>query len=989
MKQFIKYIRLITLLLAMFIANKGYAQYNNNVGMFKSTNSSHTLFQNFSTQNPHFDSTKGRIYLGINDKKGNTALCILNDSIMKLINGKWQPVFIIDKKVPRMGEKKFIYRYWYVLININSNLDSLILITSKGNTSLCDTLDYHLLVKSENTIYYNYSGRLYSENITQNLDTTFFPIQSLKLVNIDSLSSAWIFQLKKKVYKQDSEELPGHFYSNILYYNQGRIEKKGELVLDSLHFPDLFSQVDCKAPFILSSYYDLVFNNKRDKFIARVTRLPYPYMDANSEDSVYILQFNFDVITGQISFDRIIYKYLHCKVNGVKKFPNCECFDPYPAFYSPNDKILYAFSRVGYFPSKGINYHYDSADKIYVSDMFILQFDINSTKNEPSWIFTINKIDDYLESLIYMGPDAKVYSLNTFGSTQTRLKYPDILGTGAQFEIIQMGHSGLYAYRQYRQDHPFLNLSLKNKTCTQEVWFYNNSLTNRYQQFMLFFGDGDSIVLKNATDSIGHLYNNPGTYSIWLRATTAEGYVQWREYEYTIGVAHTKPTAKFAVADTAGCQWINYALLDQSNIRFKNKSITYNWQFGDGKDTTLLFANVPAAAAASVGHTYTQNGLYKVSLIVNDGYCADTFSLQNKVNILPAPQPGILLNPSTAMGCSPLEIAVQRRHTDPIDSVIWQLGEGSQQTAYTNPAAIQHTYYHTLHNTQNYLLQQTLYGPTGCVTKDSLLINVRPGFEKGYVPTLIRASVENENTALVQWNGHPHAKGYTLFKDNAIVTETNDTFFVAPYTQVQNSAYWITANNACEQSTATSNWGQLMVLTGENTNNKTALLQWTAYQDWSKEMGVLHYTIEAKNNSTGAFETLSNNDTTYYTDNNFIQSGYYNRCYRITATQANNTNIVSHSNTLCLGYASVIFVPNAFSPNNDGLNDVFEPFNIGFKSYTLSVYNRWGEKIAEGRNWDGTTQGQTVPNGIYFYRITGKTGKDENVFLNGQVTVVR
>jgi gliding motility-associated-like protein len=142
-------------------------------------------------------------------------------------------------------------------------------------------------------------------------------------------------------------------------------------------------------------------------------------------------------------------------------------------------------------------------------------------------------------------------------------------------------------------------------------------------------------------------------------------------------------------------------------------------------------------------------------------------------------------------------------------------------------------------------------------------------------------------------------------------------------------------------------------------------------------------------NSTGAFEALNNNDTTHYTDNNFIQSGYYNRCYRITATQANNTNIVSHSNTLCLGYESVIFVPNAFSPNNDGLNDVFEPFNIGFKSYTLSVYNRWGEKIAEGRNWDGTTLGQTVPNGIYFYRISGKTGKDENVFLNGQVTVVR
>jgi gliding motility-associated-like protein len=535
-----------------------------------------------------------------------------------------------------------------------------------------------------------------------------------------------------------------------------------------------------------------------------------------------------------------------------------------------------------------------------------------------------------------------------------------------------------------------------------EYAFYNTSDTQYWKKYCLYFGDGDSInfypndfpLQKDLADNLKktwtHTYKQPGKYCVKLKAFNENGFV-WYSDSIEINQA---PKANFTVADTTGCQWIAYKTIDKSIFPPKlfgpqPNSYTYNWQYGDGKDTTLLFATVPAAAAASVGHTYTQNGLYKVSLTVNDGYCADTFSLQNKVTILPAPQPGILLNPSTAMGCSPLDIAAQRRYTDPIDSAVWQMGEGSQQTAYTNPAAIQHTYYHTLSNTQNYLLQQTLYGPTGCVTRDSLWLAVQPGFENGYIPTLIRASVENENTALVQWIGHPHAKGYTLFKDNAIATETNDTFFVEAYTQVQHSAYWITANNACDDASEQSNSGKLILLTGNNANNKTALLQWTAYQDWSKEMGVLHYTIEAKNNSTGAFEALNNNDTTHYTDNNFIQSGYYNRCYRITATQANNTNIVSHSNTLCLGYESVIFVPNAFSPNNDGLNDVFEPFNIGFKSYTLSVYNRWGEKIAEGRNWDGTTLGQTVPNGIYFYRISGKTGKDENVFLNGQVTVVR
>lgn len=758
----------------------------------------------------------------------------------------------------------------------------------------------------------------------------------------------------------------------------------------------------------------IVINHEGDKFaIANLESfkeivnhgISWGYNNFNSRISL----FDFDPLNGKILFNKFLWNdtivlpiglggniYYATEIGGIA--------------FSPNDSILYIGAK----------------DKNTFPYQHIWQFILNPTNGEKS-IYKLKfpydnfpLIDEkgyFYVTDFKLGPNGKLYIATSQRSLYhiSYINYPNIKGAAcniiydairddsnpnktSRLQLLQWG----YTIDNYKKV-----LFKASNTCTnRHVNFENLTDSQYFVSYKFFFGDGDSCEMDNNNQlmqkgnnnsalsdawGVGHIYTKPGKYFVKLKAINQQGGHIWYSDSIEINQA---PKANFTVADTTGCQWIAYKTIDKSVFPPKlfgpqPTSYTYNWQFGDGKDTTLLFATVPVATAASVGHTYTQNGLYKVSLTVNDGYCADTFSLQNKVNILPAPQPGILLNPNSAMGCSPLEIAAHRRYTDPIDSVIWQLGEGSQQTAYTNPASIQHTYYHTLSNTQNYLLQQTLYGPTGCVTKDSLWLAVQPGFEKGYVPTLIRASVENENTALVQWTGHLHAKGYTLFKDNAIAAQTNDTFFIAPYTQVQNSAYWISANNACDQSTAISNLGQLMVLTGENTNNKTALLQWTAYQDWSKDMGVLHYTIEAKNNSTGAFEALSNNDTTHYTDNNFIQSGYYNRCYRITATQANNTNIVSHSNTLCLGYASVIFVPNAFSPNNDGLNDVFEPFNIGFKSYTLSVYDRWGEKIAEGRNWDGTTQGQTVPNGIYFYRITGKTGKDENVFLNGQVTVVR
>ncbi len=62
-----------------------------------------------------------------------------------------------------------------------------------------------------------------------------------------------------------------------------------------------------------------------------------------------------------------------------------------------------------------------------------------------------------------------------------------------------------------------------------------------------------------------------------------------------------------------------------------------------------------------------------------------------------------------------------------------------------------------------------------------------------------------------------------------------------------------------------------------------------------------------------------------------------------------------------------------FSPNGDGLNDVFNPF---FKcgsldlQYHISIFNRWGQRVYYGHNmndtWDGTFHGKTVDAGTYF-----------------------
>lgn len=70
-----------------------------------------------------------------------------------------------------------------------------------------------------------------------------------------------------------------------------------------------------------------------------------------------------------------------------------------------------------------------------------------------------------------------------------------------------------------------------------------------------------------------------------------------------------------------------------------------------------------------------------------------------------------------------------------------------------------------------------------------------------------------------------------------------------------------------------------------------------------------------------------------------------------------------------------LFVPNAFTPNGDGVNDVFLPKGLGFKaeSFEMYVYDRWGTLIFKSndanKGWDGTVKGQMVQSDVYVYKI--------------------
>lgn len=88
-----------------------------------------------------------------------------------------------------------------------------------------------------------------------------------------------------------------------------------------------------------------------------------------------------------------------------------------------------------------------------------------------------------------------------------------------------------------------------------------------------------------------------------------------------------------------------------------------------------------------------------------------------------------------------------------------------------------------------------------------------------------------------------------------------------------------------------------------------------------------------------------------------------------------------------------VFIPDAFTPNGDGFNNVFKPVYENVVSTEFSVLDRWGEimfktySLDEG--WDGRYRGKPVPDGVFAYLVKVKGKDNKNYVFNGTVTVLR
>ena len=95
--------------------------------------------------------------------------------------------------------------------------------------------------------------------------------------------------------------------------------------------------------------------------------------------------------------------------------------------------------------------------------------------------------------------------------------------------------------------------------------------------------------------------------------------------------------------------------------------------------------------------------------------------------------------------------------------------------------------------------------------------------------------------------------------------------------------------------------------------------------------------------------------------------------------------------------AFTIYIPNAFTPNSDGINDGFRASGIGIKEFNMQIYDRWGNLIFESddinKAWDGSVNGkgdyENAKQDVYVWKATVKDVLLKNHDLIGHVSLVK
>ena len=199
--------------------------------------------------------------------------------------------------------------------------------------------------------------------------------------------------------------------------------------------------------------------------------------------------------------------------------------------------------------------------------------------------------------------------------------------------------------------------------------------------------------------------------------------------------------------------------------------------------------------------------------------------------------------------------------------------------------------------------------------------------------------------------------------------------------------YKVETNNNCDQPIQSNEHNNILITTLENESDSSTLVNWNDYINW--DQGVLNYEIWRRTDNEEFMLLATPTDTEVIYP---YEYDGFDFCYKVKAIENGGNNAFSWSNTSCVEFVPTIKTYNFFSPNEDEHNQnlVIERIEL-YKNSQLEIYNRYGKKITEFRNyqndWDGRIGGNLLPSGIYYYVLRLNEPRNHRDLIKGHFTL--
>ncbi len=270
---------------------------------------------------------------------------------------------------------------------------------------------------------------------------------------------------------------------------------------------------------------------------------------------------------------------------------------------------------------------------------------------------------------------------------------------------------------------------------------------------------------------------------------------------------------------------------------------------------------------------------------------------------------------------------------------------------------------------------------------------------------LITATVVDNKNVSVHWlqSTEPDFGTYSVYRSLNTPTlnfeyvkdlgNRADTFFVDNTLDVQTQSYCysLVVHDKCGKSSVKSNIGCNIILTGES-KPFYHVLDWQPYRVWAA--GVVSYSLE-RSVDTGSQRPIvavpANQLTFDDRELDYDWGGYW---YSVVAQESfKGYSATSRSNSIYLIQPPLLHVPNAFTKNDDFLNETWGFVPVFVKTYHMQVYTRWGEKVFDSENkkqdWDGNYFNDSKGQEVFIWQVT-YTGWDRSThYQKGTVTVIK